>query len=136
MPFWSTDIGKYYAGIDVKYNRKFSWISVLILEFYSIIFYIWGIHVFARWQFWSKTHLPDIFAFEISLVAGYPWPWPNDITYISIFNYLVNLKRELVGSAPGDNTKIIGVLLSESFHKSFKEIFGDTKYFSPIVWEI
>jgi len=49
---------------------------------------------------------------------------------------LASLNMEVVGSAPGDRTNIIGVLLSESFHKSFKETLGDIRYCSPIVSEI
>jgi hypothetical protein len=99
-----------------------------MLKFSSTIFYIWGIQVLAKWQFWSKTHFPDILALDISLAAGSPCPCPNDITYISIFNYFASLKREVVGSAPGDKTNIIGVLESESFHRSFKVTFGGIKY--------
>ena len=74
------------------------------------IFYRLGIHVLAKWQFWSNTHLPYDFPFFISLVAGTPWPWPKEIISSSCSDYEENLSKAEVGSAPGDKTKIIGVL--------------------------
>jgi len=75
-----------------------------------------GIHVLAKWQFYNNTHLPLTFASSINVYAILPWPWPKEI----IYNLDSNSRSRAyfntiyVGSAPEDNTKIIGVAGSES----------------------
>jgi hypothetical protein len=70
-----------------------------------------------RWQFCNTTHPPSKAAFAIALEAIYSYPCPNEIKYnfsYSIFLSLASLIKLLIGSAPGDNMKIKGVILSIS----------------------
>ena len=52
---------------------------------------------------------------------------------VCIYGDCANLRREPVGSAPGERTKIIGVLKSESFQRSLIVVLGGSKYGSPMV---
>jgi len=53
---------------------------------------------------------------------------------VCIYGDWANLRREPVGSAPGERTKIMGVLQSESFQRSLIVVFGGSKYGSPMVF--
>ena len=112
--------GKYSAGILVKNKRKFSFIDSYLSAISSNNISKAGIYVLAKWQFYNKTQFPSFFAYSIKAVATLPYPYPKDIGF-KFYKKSLSFAKFItyyVGSAPEDNTKIIGVLTSESLYTS------------------
>ena len=110
-PFCSTGTGKVVDGIDDSHSRKSGCTGSVSLTSSSTIFSRDGIHDVARWQFWSATHSPSAIPRRISFSARGPCPWPSEIICMRSPMPIASRKRRMieVGSAPVDNTKMIGV---------------------------
>ena len=68
----------------------------------------------AKWQFYSTTQSPVFCDSAINFSAFGPYPYPKDTPLISFFLVYAYLSSELRGSAPGDKTKISGIVGPES----------------------
>uniref|UniRef100_A0A1A9UDL8 Uncharacterized protein n=1 Tax=Glossina austeni TaxID=7395 RepID=A0A1A9UDL8_GLOAU len=70
-----------------------------------------GIQLSDKWQFAKKTQLPSRIPSIIIFVATGAWPWPklNENIREDIFVCSAKVRRDCVGSTPGDNTNISGV---------------------------
>lgn len=126
MLLCKTGTGNLLLGIDVNHNLKSGWVYSAIWS--SCIFYSFGIQLTAKWQFWRHTQSPFLLPFKIRFWAIYPCPWPNDNIFkrVSIYFYLAKESKYEIGSAPGLNTKIIGVVQDESLKEPFKSKTGDS----------
>ena len=99
-PFWSTVIGKWSQGIEVKKSLNSSRISFFGSYQDSIILSSSGIQLLAKLQFYKITHSPFLIPFSIAFSALFPIPDPklkiSGLAFISIYN----LSIKLIGSAP------------------------------------
>eukprot|EP00962_Isochrysis_galbana_P042760 scaffold16068_cov113-Isochrysis_galbana.AAC.2 len=78
-----------------------------------------GIHDAARWQFWSRIHVPLSIAEFIAFSAMGPCPCPREIAcnFLFIFISIASFSRSSYGSEPGEMTNTIGMMLDASLYE-------------------
>lgn len=109
--FWRTEIGNVPVGIEVSQSLNYLWV---LSPNYSTIFYNSDIHEAAKWQFWSRIHVPFSYPDFTNYCAFGPCPCPRDIDYDLLSISLANLIKSVTGSEPGESKNIKGVRLVES----------------------
>ena len=131
IPDCSTGTGNLLLGIEVNHKRykglisDSSWFSYIFSSVFS--------HDTARWQFCKQIQSPFLRPDMMFSRAFSPCPYPRDriFSLSDIPCCFASSKRYDIGSAPGDSTKIIGVVESESSNAAFRSNKGDSMNYLP-----
>mmetsp|Transcript_18459 Transcript_18459/g.55661 ORF Transcript_18459/g.55661 Transcript_18459/m.55661 type:complete len:222 (-) Transcript_18459:1094-1759(-) len=114
-PFCKIETGKCVDGADVSHKRKSGEAASGVSS--SQIFSSVGIHDVHKWQFCSTTHEPARIPSVMSLRAIGPCPCPSEMAAVRLPpKPRVSAKRSssVIGSWPGESTKMRGDVLDES----------------------
>mmetsp|Transcript_29514 Transcript_29514/g.76185 ORF Transcript_29514/g.76185 Transcript_29514/m.76185 type:complete len:388 (-) Transcript_29514:680-1843(-) len=88
-------------------------------------------HDSIRWQLASSTQLPSAMPASIILMASGAWPWPSAIELKGIALASESCASWLVGSTPGERTKMSGSDWCESSSTALRSSTGGSVYFWP-----
>mmetsp|Transcript_19771 Transcript_19771/g.49774 ORF Transcript_19771/g.49774 Transcript_19771/m.49774 type:complete len:509 (+) Transcript_19771:1999-3525(+) len=130
-PICSTCTGKAIEGMEVSQRRKL----LLMLSGLncSTMASSRGIHEIARWQFCSKTQLPEWTPFSIRAAALGPCPCPSEIGTIldSMSCLIASAVTSAIGSEPDERIKIKGTIGVESRNHVGRSNGGTRRYSRP-----
>ena len=103
MLFCNKEIGKTFVGNELNHKRKEGCVfsRPAFVSIISQIFSRLGIQLGDRWQFYRKTHVPFFYASSIAFSAWIPYPYPNEIIFITLLLASAKFCRIAIGSVPG-----------------------------------
>ena len=130
MPFCSTATGKDSEGYEVSHRRKRA--SVASGDSCSHSRSSVAIHDSARWQFCSTTQKPSARPAAMSLSAAGPCPCPSEMDSTRVPRRSASLRMGVMGSAPGERTKMRGERDVESWKHASRLKGGGSTNLAPI----